>query len=104
MSDEATRVMSDAEIEAADRLAEKRRAEAQTHSVDPDLNARIQDYLRRPYRMEVRGNRVDGYLATATELPGCMTGGETPEDALRSLRDAMATWLEATIVAGTPIP
>lgn len=96
--------MSDAEMDAAERLAEARLAEARTRSADPEVEARVQEYLRRPYRMEVRGTPAEGYLATAPELPGCITAGETPEDALRMLRDAMASWIEAAIVAGGPIP
>jgi len=104
MSNEATRVMSDAEMDAAERLAEARLAEARTRPSDSDVEARVQEHLRRPYRMEVRGNPEEGYLATAPELPGCMTAGETPEEALRMLRDAMASWLETAIIAGNPIP
>lgn len=37
-------------------------------------------------------------------LPGCLTAGETPEDALRMLREAMASWIEAAILAGDPVP
>ncbi len=96
--------MSDAEMDTAERLAEARLAEARTRSADPEVEARVQEYLRRPYRMEVRGSPAEDYLATAPELPGCITAGETPEDALRMLRDAMASWIEAAVVAGGPIP
>jgi antitoxin HicB len=65
---------------------------------------RVADLLARPYRMEVRGDPEEGYLATAPELPGCMTAGETPTEALELLRDAMATWLESAIAHGDPIP
>jgi len=104
MSNEATRVMSDADMDAAERLADARLTEGRTRPSDSDVDARVQECLRRPYRMEVRGNPEEGYLATAPELPGCVTAGETPEEALRLLRDAMATWLEATIAAGDPVP
>ena len=36
-----------------------------------------------------------GYLATAPELPGCMSDGATPEEALRNVQDAIASWIEA---------
>ncbi len=104
MSEETTRVMSDADMDATERLAEARLAEARTRSADPEVEARVHEYLRRPYRMEIRGSPEEGYLATAPELPGCITAGETPEEALRMLRDAMASWIEAAIVAGDPIP
>ena len=104
MSDDTSRVMDDAEIKAAERQAESRLALARTRALDPELDARVQGYLRRPYRMEVKGDPQEGYLALAPELPGCITAGATPEEAMQMLRDAMATWLEATIATGEPVP
>ena len=104
MSDEVTRVTTEAEMDAADRRTQKRLASARSRTVDTELDARIREYLGRPYRMEVRGEPKEGYLATAPELLGCVTAGETPERALAMLRDAMAPWLEAALVAGDRIP
>ena len=36
-----------------------------------------------------------GYLATVPDLPGCMSDGATPEEALRNVQDAIETWIEA---------
>jgi antitoxin HicB len=36
-----------------------------------------------------------GYLATVPVLPGCMSDGETPEEALKNVQDAIASWIEA---------
>jgi predicted RNase H-like HicB family nuclease len=97
MNNPTSDVMSDAELRAAEELAEARLAEGRQRPVNAAVEERVRGYLRCPYRMEVRGNPDEGYLATAPELPGCMTAGETPEAALQMLRDAMATWIEATI-------
>jgi len=35
------------------------------------------------------------YLATVPDLPGCMSDGETPEEALKNVQDAIASWIEA---------
>lgn len=35
-----------------------------------------------------------GYLATFPDLPGCMSDGETPEEALKNARDAFLEWME----------
>ena len=35
-----------------------------------------------------------GYLATVPELPGCMSDGETPEEALKNVQEAIVSWLE----------
>jgi predicted RNase H-like HicB family nuclease len=40
-------------------------------------------------------NDGGGYLATVPDLPGCMSDGETPEEALRNVQDAIASWIEA---------
>jgi predicted RNase H-like HicB family nuclease len=36
-----------------------------------------------------------GYGATVPELPGCMSDGETPQEALENVYDAIACWVEA---------
>ncbi len=45
-----------------------------------------------------------GFLATAPDLPGCMSDGETPEDALRSVREAITEWIEEARRLGREIP
>ena len=41
--------------------------------------------------------------ARSTDLPGCLTTGETIEEALKNAEDAKRTWLEAAIEDGTTI-
>jgi predicted RNase H-like HicB family nuclease len=45
-----------------------------------------------------------GFLATVPDLPGCMTDGETPEEALANVRGAIAEWIEEAETLGWPIP
>ena len=45
-----------------------------------------------------------GFVATAPDLPGCMSDGETPEEALANVRDAIAAWIEEARVLGRPVP
>ncbi len=45
-----------------------------------------------------------GFFATVPDLPGCMSDGETPEEALHNVQDAIATWIEAAEDLGHPIP
>jgi antitoxin HicB len=40
-------------------------------------------------------NDGGGYLAAVPDLPGCMSDGETPEEALKNVQDAIASWIEA---------
>jgi len=36
-----------------------------------------------------------GYLATVPDLPGCMSDGETPEEALKNMQEVIASRIEA---------
>lgn len=45
-----------------------------------------------------------GFIATVPDLPGCMSDGETPEEALTNVQDAIAVWLEAAKDMGRNIP
>ena len=45
-----------------------------------------------------------GFAATVPDLPGCMSDGETPEEALINVQDAIAAWIEAANDLGHKIP
>lgn len=45
-----------------------------------------------------------GFLATVPDLPGCMSDGETREEAARNVEDAIRCWIEAATELGRPIP
>ncbi len=45
-----------------------------------------------------------GYLAIVPDLPGCMSDGETREEALRSVEDAIRAWIEEALAMGRPVP
>ena len=45
-----------------------------------------------------------GFLATVPDLPGCASDGETPEEALANVRDAIAAWIEEARTLGRPVP
>jgi len=51
---------------------------------DHDSVERTDMILRRPYLIEACGDPVEGYPASAPELPGCFTGGTTRRDAIES--------------------
>jgi len=44
------------------------------------------------------------WFAHVVELPGCMTEGDTPEEAVRMIFDAMAGWIEIALEDGQPVP
>jgi predicted RNase H-like HicB family nuclease len=45
-----------------------------------------------------------GYLATVTELPGCMADGETREEALQRVEDAIQVWVSTAVELGREVP
>jgi antitoxin HicB len=62
-------------------------------------------YLSAPYvRMIIPNAEEGGYLAEVLELPGCITEGDTLEEAYRNLEDAMAGWIRASLDTNRPVP
>ena len=45
-----------------------------------------------------------GFVATVPDLPGCMSDGETPQEALTSIEDAIRAWIEAAKDLGHDVP
>ena len=65
----------------------------------------IEEYLALPYKMEIVPDLDEGgYAVNWPELPGCVTCGETLEQAVRNAEDAKYTWLETAIEEGVEIP
>lgn len=70
---------------------------------------KLNDYLSLPYTIEFRREEPDDdgsmtWFARVIELPGCMTEGDTLEEAARMIQDAMAAWIEVALDEGRPIP
>ena len=58
-----------------------------------------------PYKMVVTPDVEDGgYVASFPDLPGCITCGETEEEAVKNALDAKKAWLEAALEDGLAIP
>lgn len=45
-----------------------------------------------------------GFVATVPDLPGCMSDGETPEEALAQVQDAIAAWIDEARKLGRSVP
>jgi len=45
-----------------------------------------------------------GFVAFVPDLPGCMSDGETPEQALANVLDAIEAWIEAARDMGHAVP
>lgn len=46
----------------------------------------------------------EGFIAVASDLPGCSAFGETQQEALTELQSAIVAWIEAARAVGNPIP
>lgn len=45
-----------------------------------------------------------GFLVTFPDLPGCMSDGETEQEAVSNARDAFSAWVSARVDAGEAVP
>nr|VFJ86350.1 MAG: antitoxin HicB [Candidatus Kentron sp. H]VFJ94232.1 MAG: antitoxin HicB [Candidatus Kentron sp. H]VFJ95365.1 MAG: antitoxin HicB [Candidatus Kentron sp. H] len=63
---------------------------------------RIVDY---PFELRpLAESEGGGWLVSFPDLPGCMSDGETPKEAMANGRDALAAWLRAVEETGREIP
>ena len=52
----------------------------------------------------VYSEKANGYIAVAPELPGCSALGETEEEALKEIKDAIGVWICYAEVEKRDIP
>jgi len=45
-----------------------------------------------------------GYVATVPALPGCVSQGDTRDEAIRNIREAADLYIEDCVAAGDPVP
>ncbi|MGQ0484024.1 MAG: type II toxin-antitoxin system HicB family antitoxin [Hyphomicrobiales bacterium] len=45
-----------------------------------------------------------GFIATVPDLPGCISDGETPQEALANVEEAIRAWIEAAKDLGHDVP
>ncbi len=57
------------------------------------------------YDVELRWDSDDAcYVVSVPDLPGCMTHGETLEEAAAAAEDAIVAYLESLAARGLPLP
>ena len=70
--------------------------------------ARIDEAVRAavaaPYTRLLTREEDGGYSTSVLELPGCYSSGDTPEDAMEMLDEAIELWVEAELEDGHDIP
>lgn len=61
-------------------------------------------YLKRPYTRMIVPDDEGRYSAQILEFPGCISEGETPEEAYKNLDEAALNWVESARDQGMRIP
>lgn len=61
-------------------------------------------YLKLPYTIELIPDSEQGWFVRIKELRGCMSQGDTIEEAYEMIQDAMRGWLEVAIEDNILIP
>lgn len=64
----------------------------------------VRQYLVQPYSRILIPSPSGGYFAEVLELTGCFSQGDTVEEAIRNLEEAMEGWIETTLAMGQSIP
>lgn len=65
---------------------------------------KLKHYLELDYTIRLKENKDGSFFAEIEELLGCMTEGDTKEEALEMLEDAKKAWLEVAIKRKINIP
>lgn len=68
------------------------------------IEEEVKAILARPYTRELIKNEDGTWFARVIEFVGCMTEGDTAEEAIENLEDAMKAWVEAHLEDHEPIP
>lgn len=69
-------------------------------SVKPQWPFEAYAHIIRPLTKDEGG----GFLITFPDLPGCMSDGETIEEAIENGRDAFSSWVSTQADMGRPVP
>ncbi len=71
---------------------------------DATASKTVEYYLGLPYTIELWRAPEGGWVVQVKELPGCVSQGETAEEALAMIQDAMEGWLAVALEMGDQIP
>ena len=63
----------------------------------------VEHYMNLPYTIELIKD-PEGWFVRVKELEGCMSQGDTAEEAIEMIQEAMELWLEVSLEDGLPIP
>lgn len=67
----------------------------------------VQEYMKFPYNYIIRlihDESGDYYHASVLELDGCQSTGDTMDEAMEGLKEAMEGWIETKLANGFSVP
>ncbi len=64
----------------------------------------LEYYLNLQYPVTLYPDPEGGYVAQIKDLPGCLSQGETLEEAMANINEARELWIETVYEAGDEIP
>ena len=68
------------------------------------MDKTVDYYMNLPYTIELQRDVEAGWFVRVKELPGCMSQGDTAQEAIEMVQDAMSGWLEVSLEQGHVIP
>jgi antitoxin HicB len=71
--------------------------------ITADIEREVERYMALPYHIELIPDEGE-WVVAILELPGCLSQGETPEEAITMIREAQRLWLQVALEDGRPIP
>jgi len=78
-----------------------------TGPVPADIAARVAEYMELPYTITMVYDTSGGppaWVVGVEELQGCLSQGDTPDEAISMIREAMEGWLQVAVAYGDEIP
>jgi len=72
--------------------------------VKSEAKRELAKYLKLKYPVELAEQEGGWYFARIPDLPGCMSEGKTPDEAVKNVEAARALWLEDAVESGVEIP
>lgn len=68
------------------------------------MKNKLDYYLKLPYSILLRQSEDGVFEASVAELEGCLSHGNSKEEALGMIEDAKKAWIEGNLEAGAAIP
>ena len=71
---------------------------------DHPYSLRWYDQVEMRYTVILEKEPDGGYVAVVPSLPGCVSQGDTREEAMANIREAAELYIEDCIASGDPVP